>query len=159
MKNISLSQALVDCEARHMMINYHDNFIRTLHESLHLESSTEEFKEYAERVLADEIVSGHSGWFEDIVGNAKIVGEKMFYDMLNDMRATRNSSSTPKSSTGGFDIYAYAEENPLADYMDMHTGYIYHIADYMRAKRFGLPTPGIAESENGKIIGYAQKMS
>lgn len=159
MKNISLSQALVDCEARHMMINYHDDFIRTLHESLHLESSTEEFKEYAERVLADEIVSGHSGWFEDIVGNAKIVGEKMFYDMLKDMRAKRNSSSTTKSSTGGFDIYAYAEENPLADYMDMHTGYIYHIADYMRAKRFGLPTPGIAVSENGKIIGYAQKMS
>ena len=58
-----------------------------------------------------------------------------------------------------FDIYQYAEKNPHADYMDMHTGYIYHIADYMRAKRFGLPTPGIAVSENGKIIGYAQKMS
>lgn len=58
-----------------------------------------------------------------------------------------------------FDIYQYAEKNPHADYMDMHTGYVYHITDYMRANEFGLPTPGIAVSDGtGKIIGYAQKM-
>ena len=51
------------------------------------------------------------------------------------------------------DIYEYAESiNYAADYLDQHTGYIYHIRDY---KRLGLPQ--IPISDNGKIIGYAVK--
>ena len=56
------------------------------------------------------------------------------------------------------DIYAYAESiDYMADYYDWNTGYTYHITDYGRALKFGLPTNGIAVSENGKVIGYARK--
>lgn len=57
------------------------------------------------------------------------------------------------------DIYAYAESiGYAADYMDPHTGYIYHIQDYGRALRFGLPTPGIVVSDSdGTILGVARK--
>lgn len=43
------------------------------------------------------------------------------------------------------DIYQIAKD-PMyqnADYYDMSSGIIYHTADYNRAIRFGLPTPGI----------------
>lgn len=43
------------------------------------------------------------------------------------------------------DIYQIAKD-PMyqnADYYDMSSGIIYHIADYNRAIRLGLPTPGI----------------
>lgn len=56
------------------------------------------------------------------------------------------------------DIYKYAEEiDYMADYYDFHTGLIYGIQDYGRALKFGLPTPGIAVYEDGKLIGYASK--
>jgi hypothetical protein len=54
------------------------------------------------------------------------------------------------------DIYKYAKEiNYGADYYEMSTGRIYHIQDYGLALKRGLPTRGIAVSEDGKIIGYA----
>lgn len=40
------------------------------------------------------------------------------------------------------------------DYMDMNTGYLYHIQDYNQAKKFGLPTNGIRVTLDGNIIGY-----
>ena len=56
------------------------------------------------------------------------------------------------------DIYTYAKSiNYNADYYDYHSGYTYHIQDYGKALKFGLPTPGIRVSENGITIGYAQK--
>lgn len=56
------------------------------------------------------------------------------------------------------DIYAYAKETDYAaDYYDYTSGRIYHIQDYGKALKNGLPTPGIAVSENGQIIGYAQE--
>lgn len=53
------------------------------------------------------------------------------------------------------DIFEYAKTHD-ADYYDFHTGYIYHVSDYNRAVRFGLPTEGIVVSENGKIIGVVR---
>ncbi len=64
------------------------------------------------------------------------------------------------------DIYNYAESiDYMADYYDMHTGYIYGIQEYGRAKKFGLPTPaeiqfgsdGIIVYENSRPIGIAKK--
>ena len=59
----------------------------------------------------------------------------------------------------GFDIYEWATKFPGADYFDQGTGYVYRCADYTRAIRFGLPTPGIAvvDSMTGQLIGYAAK--
>lgn len=55
------------------------------------------------------------------------------------------------------DIYKKAKEMD-ADYMDMNTGYIYKIQDYNRAKRMGLPTPGIAVYDSdGNFIGIARE--
>lgn len=56
------------------------------------------------------------------------------------------------------DIYAYAKEiNYGADYYEMPTGRTYHIQDYGLALKRGLPTQGIAVTEDGKLIGYAVK--
>ena len=56
------------------------------------------------------------------------------------------------------DIYDYAKQiNYGADYLDQHSGYIYHIQEYGKALKFGLPTQGIRVSENGITIGYARK--
>ena len=57
------------------------------------------------------------------------------------------------------DIYAYAESIDYgADYLDMHTGYIYHIQEYGRALKMGLPTPGILVTDGeGNELGYAKK--
>ena len=58
------------------------------------------------------------------------------------------------------DIYKYAESiNYNADYHDHHTGYIYHIQEYGRCIKFGLPTVGIKISDSsGNLIGVARKM-
>ena len=54
------------------------------------------------------------------------------------------------------DIYKQAEEMD-ADYYDPTTGYIYLIQEYNRAKKLGLPTPGIkVKDSNGNIIGVAR---
>ena len=57
------------------------------------------------------------------------------------------------------DIYAYAESiDYAADYYDHHTGYIYHIQEYGRMKKFfGMTEQGIRVSENGRTVGYARK--
>lgn len=56
------------------------------------------------------------------------------------------------------DIYEQAEKMD-ADYYDFHTGYIYGIQEYNRAKKFGLPTPGIKVYDNGVCIGIARRNS
>ena len=157
MENVTLSKELANHSraALYSWTHDHEEMINTLRSRMGFENSCDEFKTYAEQVFADEPINTHMAWFHDIIGTAKVIGETI-YRKRNKARGMITNASTNNS---GFDIYKYAEENPYADYMDMHTGYIYHIADYMRAKRFGLPTPGIAVSENGKIIGYAQKMS
>ena len=55
------------------------------------------------------------------------------------------------------DIFEQAKKMPNADYYDMHTGYVYHISDYTRAKKFGLPTEGIRVSYNGQLIGIVRE--
>ena len=57
------------------------------------------------------------------------------------------------------DIYKYAEETGYeADYYDMHTGYIYGVAEYNRARRFGLPVMPIkVYDQNGNLIGTARR--
>ena len=56
------------------------------------------------------------------------------------------------------DIYSYAESIDYgADYLDQHTGYIYHIQEYGRKlKLFGMNSEGIRVSYNGETIGYAR---
>ena len=55
------------------------------------------------------------------------------------------------------DIYEYADEYN-ADYYDMNTGKTFHVQDYNRLRRMGLPTPGIAVTIDGILLGYAQRM-
>ena len=51
------------------------------------------------------------------------------------------------------DIFEYAK-NYNADYYDPNTGYIYHVQEYNRTKKFGLPTNGIRVSDmEGNDIG------
>ena len=55
------------------------------------------------------------------------------------------------------DIFEFASRNN-ADYMDHHTGYIYCVIEYNRAKKFGLPTEGIrVKDHNGKLIGLVRE--
>ena len=53
------------------------------------------------------------------------------------------------------DIFKYAKEYN-ADYYEMSTGNTYHVQEYNRAKKFGLPlpVPGIRVSRDGVDIGY-----
>ena len=51
------------------------------------------------------------------------------------------------------DIFKYAKEYD-ADYYDMSKGYIYHVQEYNRAKRLGLPTEGIKVTRDDVLIGY-----
>lgn len=51
------------------------------------------------------------------------------------------------------DIFSWAEQFPNADYYDMHTGRIYEVSAYTRAKKMGLPINFIRVTENGKEIG------
>ena len=60
------------------------------------------------------------------------------------------------------DIYElaneYAEKGIEADYMDMHTGYIYGVAAYVRGKRFfGIELPIQVRDSEGNIIGAAKR--
>ena len=55
------------------------------------------------------------------------------------------------------DIYKYAEEFD-ADYYDMNTGKTFHVQEYNRLRRLGLPTPGIAVTIDGILLGYAQRI-
>lgn len=55
------------------------------------------------------------------------------------------------------DIFEQAKKFD-ADYLDMHTGYIYKIQAYNRAKRLGLPTPGIeVYDSDGNFIGIVRE--
>ena len=58
------------------------------------------------------------------------------------------------------DIWNFARSVDFgADYLDPNTGYIYHIMEYGRAKKFGLPDVygGIRVSENGVTIGVVRE--
>ena len=86
----------------------------------------------------------------DICGT--IIGEKeRVYG-----KPTKVEEPRPKKS--GFDIYEYAEQMPYADYMDMHTGLIYHIPEYIAAKNSGDVSARIRVTDNGVTIGYAEKL-
>jgi hypothetical protein len=55
------------------------------------------------------------------------------------------------------DIFEYAKQFD-ADYYDQHTGYIYHVQEYNRAKRFGLPDFGIRVTDDeGNHVGYCRE--
>lgn len=56
------------------------------------------------------------------------------------------------------DIFEYAKQFD-ADYYDMHTGYIYRVENYNRAKKMGLPTLGIevVDTATGQTIGYVRE--
>lgn len=57
------------------------------------------------------------------------------------------------------DIYEYAETTN-ADYYDFSTGYIYKVQDYNKAKKLGLPTPGIEVVDIfGNHVGYARNVN
>ena len=55
------------------------------------------------------------------------------------------------------DIFNYAKSYD-ADYLGPHTGYIYKVQEYNRAKKFGLPTIGIRVIDtNGNLIGVVRE--
>lgn len=120
---------------------------------IHEDRDSKDYIAYAESVLIDQEMEDHFGWFEDIAGTV--------YGIILEYRTVFDSIKNEKSQmqTGGFDIYSWAQQFPGADYFDQHTGYVYRCADYTRAIRFGLPTPGIAvvDSMTGQLIGYAVK--
>ena len=53
------------------------------------------------------------------------------------------------------DIFEYAKTNN-GDYYDFHTGYIYHVQDYNRALKLGLPTDGILVTCDGMLVGIVR---
>ena len=56
------------------------------------------------------------------------------------------------------DIFNQAAACPNADYYDIWTGNTYHIAEYTRAKRFGLPNLGIRVTDQfGNELGYVRE--
>ena len=56
------------------------------------------------------------------------------------------------------DIFEQARNFPNADYMDMSTGYIYHIKAYNFAKQAGLPTEGIGVTDSkGNFLGFVHE--
>lgn len=57
------------------------------------------------------------------------------------------------------DIFEQARLFPNADYYDFHTGLIYHIQEYTKAKKMGLPTNGIriSSASDGETIGYVKE--
>lgn len=143
-------------------------------------NSSDDFKEYCKRVLNDEIVYDHFGWFDDIACAVKDYIEKMYkawniersekdwnerlrYDEKSKMSAEPTGS--PKkhhSNSNGPDVYEIAK-SPMyqnADFMDINTGLIYRTAAYNRALSFGLPTVGIevVDSMNGEVLGIARKI-
>lgn len=55
-------------------------------------------------------------------------------------------------------IYKYAVENPHADYMDMNTGYIYKIPEYVYKLKYDPEAKiRVVDSLDGATIGYARK--
>lgn len=73
------------------------------------------------------------------------------------LKTTKVQNNSSKNIGTGFDIYEWAKEYN-ADYYDNNTGYIYHVQEYNRLVKLGLPTIGIKVSENGVLIGYAHRM-
>ena len=114
-----------------------DEVIDATEEQLRSPENSSEFSVFLSVVLANkEIPEGHNGWVADIKTTVESVAKEMM------KKSIQNSK---KNSGNGFDIYELAKD-PLyqnADYYDMHTGNVYHTAAYNRAKRFGLPCPGI----------------
>ena len=114
-----------------------DEVMDATEEQLRSPENSSEFSVFLSVVLANkEIPEGHNGWVADIKATVESVAKEMM------KKSIQNSK---KNSGNGFDIYELAKD-PLyqnADYYDMHTGNVYHTAAYNRAKRFGLPCPGI----------------
>ena len=54
------------------------------------------------------------------------------------------------------DIFEFAKRNNC-DYYDFHTGYTYHVQEYNRAKKFGLPTSGIRVTLDNRNIGVVRE--
>lgn len=106
----------------------------------------------------------HSGWTLDIIYTINALVARHDSNELSlffDIPVKEKKKETVQKSSGshGTDIYELAETYGEADYYDIHTGYTYGIAAYNRAKRFGLPTPGIlVYSESGECLGVARKM-
>lgn len=116
-----------------------------------------------------------SAWASDVIGTVDVELGKLL-ECLNDQvedntsddeenlltkipeerEEKNNEEDRNMSSNKGFDIYKYADEFD-ADYYEMGTGRIYHVQDYNRARKYGLPTNGIAVTENGVLIGYCEK--
>ena len=91
-----------------------------------------------------------SSWASDICGTIISAKEKV--------QDTSTIDESPKPKKSGFDIYEYAEKMPYADYMDMHTGLIYHIPEYIAVKNNGDESARIRVTDNGVTIGYAEKL-
>ena len=87
--------------------------------------------------------------------------DKLYLEYLNS--STKDgveNASDQKPEKKGLDIYDLADD-PLyenADYYDIHTGNTYLLAQYNRARRFGLPVDGIHVIMADGTHGICQRM-
>lgn len=112
------------------------------------ENSSTEYKEYVETIIeGNDFPDGvHPGWRSDIISNVRTIADNLYLEHLNSStKDVVEDTSEQKPVKKGLDIYDLADD-PLyenADYYDIHTGNRYLLAQYNRARRFGLPVDGI----------------
>ena len=112
------------------------------------ENSSTEYKEYVETIIeGNDFPDGvHPGWRSDIISNVRTIADNLYLEHLNSStKDVVEDTSEQKPVKKGLDIYDLADD-PLyenADYYDIHTGNTYLLAQYNRARRFGLPVDGI----------------
>ena len=122
-----------------------------------------EYTEYVDSIIAgNDFPDGlHPGWRSDIIGTVRSIADNLYLEHLNGTTKDDNeNTSEQKPVKKGLDIYDLADD-PLyenADYYDIHTGNTYLLAQYNRARRFGLPVDGIHVIMSDGAHGICQRM-
>ena len=107
-----------------------------------------EYTEYVDSIIeGNDFPDGvHPGWRADIIATVRSIADNLYLEYLNSStKDDVENTSDQKPDKTGLDIYDLADD-PLyenADYYDIHTGNTYLLAQYNRARRFGLPVDGI----------------
>lgn len=127
------------------------------------ENSNAEYTAYVDSIIAgNDFPDGvHPGWRSDIIGSIRNIADKLYLEYLNSStKDDEEKTSDEKPVKKGLDIYDLAND-PLyenADYYDIHTGNTYLLAQYNRARRFGLPVDGIHVIMADGTHGICQRM-
>lgn len=143
-----------------------ENFDMILKESIPVikpENSNAEYTAYVDNIIAgNDFPDGeHPGWRSDIIGSVRNIADKLYLEYFNSStKDDEEKTSDEKPVKKGLDIYDLAND-PLyenADYYDIHTGNTYLLAQYNRARRFGLPVDGIHVIMADGTHGICQRM-